>query len=151
MKIKLLREDVQLPKIQTKGSAGYDLYVPEDTHIKYGRQVIKMGFMMAVPKGMCVMIDPRSGFSAKGFAGYYNRFDGNEERFDCDVVHGMVDSDYRGEVGVIVNNHDMPFWVKKGERIAQMTIQPYFIQRLEVCDTLDDTERGDGGFNSTGV
>ena len=73
-------------------------------------------------------------------------------RHDADALMGTIDTDYRGEVKLIVNNHeDVEFFLSDGQRIAQLVISPVFAGVTEVVDELDDTERGEGGFNSTGV
>ena len=165
-KFKKLHEGALLPKKATEGSAAYDLYVPEDTIIKPGRQVIPLGFAMEMPSGYEALIDARSGFSSKGMEGYlvgevYSQ-DGyarSEEkvmslkptRFDCDVLQGKIDSDYREGVGVIVHSRtDNEFLVKAGTRIAQMTFLKVETVEWEETDTLSETER-DGGFGSTGT
>ena len=90
-------------------------------------------------------VRPRSGYSLKGFC------DAQEMRHDCDVLLGTIDSDYRGEINVIVNNHDTPFTIAKGQRIAQLLIHRY--ENVEFCE-VDAfgcvTQRGNNGFGSTG-
>ena len=155
IKIKKLSEQALLPKRATEGSAAYDLYIPEDVLVGSGRQIIKLNFAIEVPEGYEAKIEPRSGFSSKGMEGFIRVFDKNvpkeaKRRFDCDVLVGKIDSDYRGEVGIIINNQDYPFSLKRGQRIAQMTI--YKVEDAEFVETaeLSDTERGDGGFGHTG-
>ena len=104
---------------------------------------------MEIPFGYEAKIEPRSGYSSKGMKGC--RYIGYEERFNADVLIGKIDSDYRGNVGVIVNNNEpFEFSVEKGERIAQMTIYKVEEADFVLSDNLSDTERGDGGFGSTG-
>lgn len=74
----------------------------------------------------------------------------DEQRFDCDVLTGKVDSDYRGEIGIIVNNHDRAFWLEGGTRIAQMTMRKVEEPRFKVVQELSESERGECGFGSTG-
>lgn len=156
IKIKKLSDQALLPKKATKGSAAYDLYIPEDVMVGHGRQIIKLKFAIEVPEGYEAKIEPRSGYSSKGMEGFIRVFDKNvpkeaKKRFDCDVLVGKIDSDYRGEVGIIINNRgDFPFYLKRGQRIAQMTI--YKVEDAEFVETeeLSDTERGDGGFGHTG-
>ena len=155
IKIKKLSDQALLPKRATEGSAAYDLYIPEDFFVWQGRQIIKLGFAIEVPEGYEAKIEPRSGYSSKGMEGLIRVFDENApkvttRRFDCDVLVGKIDSDYRGEVGIIINNQDYPFSLKRGQRIAQMTI--YKVEDAEFVETeeLSDTERGDGGFGHTG-
>lgn len=73
-------------------------------------------------------------------------------RHNADALMGTIDTDYRGEVKLIINNHeDDEFFLSDGQRIAQLVISPVFTGSVEIVDDLDDTERGEGGFNSTGV
>lgn len=170
----MLSDKAILPKRATEGSVAYDVYVPEDTIIKQGRQVIPLGFAIELPdKTYEAKIEPRSGFSSKGLEGYevirkaeqtINPIEGfkyitsNEEYaclesqpFDSDVLVGKVDSDFRDSVGVIVNNRDSrSFLIKAGTRIAQMTI--YRVPETEFIEVkeLSETKRT-GGFGSTGV
>ena len=150
VKIKLLDELAIMPKKATDGSVAYDLYAPENLLIKSGRQVIDLHFAIELPIGYEAKIEPRSGYSSKGFAGAYVR-NGAEYRFDCDVLTGKVDYDYRASVGVIVNNRDRAFYISRGQRIAQMTI--YKVEDTELVETeeLSETDRGTGGFGSTGI
>ena len=150
VKIKKLSDAAIMPTKATRGSAAYDLYAPCDMRIKPGRQIIDMMFAIELPLGYEAKIEPRSGYSSNGFAG--SEYEGHEptERFDCDVLLGKIDSDYRGPIGVIVNNMDNAFFIKRGQRIAQMTI--YKSEDTDLCevDELSDTERGSGGFGHTG-
>lgn len=144
IKIKKVHPWAQLPQRMSEGAAAYDLFLPEDTYIRPGRQVISLGFSMAIPKGYAAEIQPRSGFSSKGM------MDDSDERMEADVMYGLIDSDYRGAVGVIVHSKErFSFGVPKGLRIAQMLIrkveEPVFVE----VESLDETERGDGGFGST--
>lgn len=144
-----------MPKKATEGSAAYDLYIPEDVLVGSGRQIIKLKFAIEVPEGYEAKIEPRSGYSSKGVEGFIRVFDKNtpkeaKRRFDCDVLVGKIDSDYRGEVGIIINNQDYPFSLKRGQRIAQMTIYKVEDAEFVEAEELSDTERGDGGFGHTG-
>ena len=149
VKIKLLDELAIMPKKATEGSVAYDLYAPEILLIKSGRQVIDLRFAIELPTGYEAKIESRSGYSSKGFAGAYVR-NGAEYRFDCDVLTGKVDYDYRGPVGVIVNNRDRAFYIKRGQRIAQMTIYKVEDTKLVEAEELSETDRGTGGFGSSG-
>lgn len=146
MKIKVkLKEGATMPTRATDGSAGLDLYCLKDTIVYQGRGIIKTGVAIELPMGYEATVRPRSGFSLKGFEGK------SRKRYDCDVKLGTIDSDYRDDIGVIVQNNDIPFWVEKGTRIAQMVISPVFTEELENTDTLTDTERGTNGFGSSGT
>lgn len=155
MKIKLLSPNAKMPTKGSEQAAGYDLYVPKDTIINPGRNIIPIDIAIALWLGYEAQIRPRSGFSAKGFEGYIITDSGHEEtpkRFDCDVLIGTIDSDYRGNVGVIVNSHETkPFLVAAGARIAQMVIEKHWSGELVTVNELDNTERGEGGYNSTGT
>ena len=166
MKVKFLKltEGARLPKKATAGSAAYDLYVPKNTIVTPGRQIVPLGFAMEMEQGYEALIDARSGFSSKGMEGYgaYRMFDSTPlgqvdtmrtgaERFDSDVIQGKIDSDYRAGVGVIINNRSCrTFMLKEGTRIAQMTFHKVEDVEWEETDTLSETDR-DGGFGSTGV
>lgn len=151
VKIKLLDELAIMPKKATDGSVAYDLYAPENLLIKSGRQVIDLHFAIELPTGYETKIEPRSGYSSKGFAGSAASYMEPDMRFDCDVLLGKVDSDYRGHVGVIVCNRDCrSFFVKRGQRIAQMTIYKVEDTKLVEAEELSETDRGTGGFGSSG-
>lgn len=177
VKFKKVKEGARLPQKATAGSAAYDLYTPEDVIIKPGRQVVDLGFCMEMPAGIQALVNPRSGFSSKGMEGYLcitliqcmpnpdadaecNSYKlGKEvqtvrlepERFDCDVIEGKIDSDYRGPAGVILCNRDgRTFLIKAGTRIAQMTFTRVETADWIAVEELSETDR-DGGFGSTGV
>ena len=145
--LRLLRlphfEGLDLPAYQTEGSAGMDVRaaVPEDAPVTLQpgeRRLIPTGLAMAVPAGFECQIRPRSGLALK-------------HGLTCLNTPGTVDSDYRGEVQVIVANLGQePFTIRRGERIAQLVIARY--ERVEplTVESLDDTARGAGGFGSTG-
>lgn len=158
MKVKLLSEGAQVPAKATDQAAGFDLYVPNNTVINPGRNIIPLDISIAIPRGLEGQIRPRSGFSAKGmeghvYAGESSATNLSEEtkRYDADVLLGTIDSDYRGCVGVLVkSNETTPFVIAGGTRIAQLVIAPYSIISMEPTTTLDNTERGEGGFGHTG-
>lgn len=149
VKIQKLTDKAFMPTKGTEGAAAYDLYVPADKVIKTGRNIIKLGIAMQLPHSFAAEIEPRSGYSAKGFVGV--TLSDTERRFDCDVIHGLIDEDYRGEVSVIVKNNDEPFIVKQGQRIAQMIIHRINRTTLVEVDELEESKRGAGGFGSTGA
>lgn len=136
-------EGLPLPKYETRGAAGMDLRaaIDGDVIIYSGeRKLIPCGFRMAIPEGYEAQIRPRSGFALKRGVTVAN-------------APATVDSDYRGEVAVILINHDPSsmFVVKRGMRIAQMVIAPVVQAVLDPMGALDETKRGDGGFGHTGT
>lgn len=155
VKFKKLTPQAFIPQASTEEAAGYDLRIPETVTIHLGRQVIPLGFAIQLPRGYKADIDPRSGFSSKGMEGFCSVIDMTENRpsrFDSDVVHGMVDSDYTGGVGVIINNRSgYEFILKRGSRIAQMVIVKHETVTFTEVEELEQTERGTGGFGHTGT
>lgn len=142
MKIKLLKDGAKVPERATSGSAGYDLCacVESPVVIHKGKiAVVPTGIAVAADENTAVMIYARSGLASKKGIALSNGV-------------GVVDSDYRGEICVaLINNGKEDFTVENGMRIAQMVITPVIIEDMIVTDTLPDTERGKGGFGSTGV
>ena len=142
LRIKLLRPSAKLPKRSTTGSAGYDLSacLPEDVVVAPGATMsIGCGFALALEEGFAAFIYARSGLGIKRGVVPAN-------------CVGVVDSDYRGEVVVgLKNSSSEPFEVHDGDRIAQMVISRYEAPGLVVCDDLDETQRGAGGFGSSGI
>ena len=150
-----------MPKKVDKGAQGYDLCVPRDVIVKKGRNVIPLDLIIELPKNVGADIRPRSGFSARGFEGYpFISLENGEivitdeqsHNYNADVITGLVDSSYRGIVGVLVKNDDVPFLVKAGTRIAQMTLLKHY-PTVDFCvvDELSKTDRGDGGFGHSGT
>jgi dUTP pyrophosphatase len=144
IRIKRLSEDALVPVRATDGAACFDLYVPRDTPIQKGRNIIPLDIAIELPRGFYADIRPRSGFSAKGFE------DITGCRRDADVLLGTVDEDYRGNVGVIVRSEDY-FVVAKGTRVAQMLIGNYYSCGLKEVEDLSSTDRQGNGFGSTGT
>ena len=140
IKIKLLSLDAKLPCYATPGAAGADLYAAEERVIPgWGHALVRTGLAMEIPPGWEVQVRPRSGLALKNMVGVLN-------------APGTIDSDYRGEVGVILINHsDTAFLVKAGDRIAQMVVAQAPQAVFAFADGLSATERGAGGFGSTGV
>ena len=130
-----------LPSFATVNSAGVDLRANSVSPITLGpleRTIIGTGLKMALPEGFEAQVRPRSGLAAKHGLSVLN-------------APGTIDADYRGEIGVIlVNLSNEPFTIQPGERIAQLVIAKYKQVRWNLQDTLDTTERGAGGFGSTG-
>ena len=150
VKIKKLSDEAFMPTKATEGSAAYDLYAPCDVLVRPGRQVIDMKFAIELPLGYEAKIEPRSGYSCKGFAGAAASDMEPDMQFDCDVLPGKVDSDFRNSIGVIVCNRDRQFFIRRGQRIAQLTIYSVGVADFVLSEELSDTERGMGGFGSTG-
>ena len=153
VKIKKLHKDAIIPTKATLGSAAYDVYLPRDFRVTKGRQVLPLDFAIELPLGYEAKIEPRSGFSLKGFEGEYIEDETCEKfikRYDADVIVGKIDSDYRGNVGVIVKSNES-FLAKKGTRIAQLTIYKVEDADFKVVEDLSETDRSDGGFGHTGT
>lgn len=135
--------DLPLPRQQTPGSAGLDLVaaLPQGGAIVLGpgqRALIPCGFAMALPLGYEAQVRPRSGLAVK---------------FGVTVLNapGTIDADYRGEVMVpLINLGEAEFPVRRGDRIAQLVVAPVSAVRITIEETLDETDRGTGGFGSTG-
>ena len=142
IKIKKLRENAKIPKRATIGSAGMDLYACIDepmTLNKGDTALIPTGIAIAVPNKYAAFIHSRSGLSIKKGICLLNSV-------------GVVDSDYRGEVCVgVIKATDGPYTIEPFERIAQMVIKPVEIPTLVETTELDETDRGAGGFGSTGT
>jgi len=142
MKMRFLKvdKDIPTPKYAHEGDAGMDIYSAESCILKPGeRKVISSGLKVEIPKGYELQIRPRSGLAAKNGISIVNS-------------PGTIDHQYRGIVGVILINHGQePFEVKHGERIAQIVLNKFETMELEESEELSDTERGAGGFGSTGT
>ena len=139
--IKKLNPKVQLPSYKTKGSSGMDLMAFINNPIKVAPNnlaLIPTGLSIAIPNDVEVQIRPRSGLAAKSSIGILN-------------TPGTIDSDYRGELKIILFNHsNKEFIVNNNDRIAQMVLMPVLKVDFEEVDELPDTLRGSGGFGSTG-
>ena len=141
IRIKLLREGAQMPTYGTAGAAGADLYacMEEEVTIQPGETAkIHTGVSMEIPFGCVGLVFARSSMGVKRDLAPANKV-------------GVIDSDYRGEIMVMLHNHGCkPQTVIPGERVAQILIVPVFTPGFEVVDELSDTARGQGGFGSTG-
>jgi len=139
LKIKKLNQKAVIPAYQTKEAAGFDLHSIEDTVINPGeRKLIGTGLAFEIEFGYEVQIRPRSGLAYKHGITVLN-------------TPGTIDSDYRGEIKVLLINHsNEAFEIKTGERIAQAVIAPVVQAEIIEVEELSDTERGAGGFGSTG-
>tara|TARA_B100001115_G_C15713027_1_gene346397 strand:+ start:323 stop:763 length:441 start_codon:yes stop_codon:yes gene_type:complete len=140
--IKRLSDKVGLPKYETEGSSGLDLaaHINKSIEIKPGSTaIIPTGLVVSIPKNFEIQIRPRSGLAAKNQISVLN-------------TPGTIDSDYRGELKVIlINLGAKSFLVENGTRIAQMVLCPIVKANLKEVKTLEDTKRGSGGFGSTGT
>ena len=132
-------KDLPLPAYATEHAAGMDVVAAESLTLGPGeRHAVATGFAIAIPQGFEVQVRPRSGLALK-------------HGITCLNTPGTIDSDYRGEVKVILANLGAePFEVVRGERIAQLVPAPVLRARFEEVADLDDTARGAGGFGSTG-
>ena len=134
VRIKKLSENAIIPTYGTPFAAGADLYacIDEKTDIAPGEtKMVGTGIAMEIPEGYVGLVFARSGLACKK----------------------VIDSDYRGEIKVALHNHNISgdaLSVESGERIAQISIVPYLKAEFEECDSLEDTDRGEKGFGSTG-
>lgn len=144
IKIKKLRDDAFLPMKETELSGGFDLVAPETVLVPKGRSVIKLGFAVELPAEYGMFIFARSGVALKGVPG--DSALRGETRYDCDVQLGLIDADYRGEVGILVNNHDEDFMLVRGTSIAQAVFLPVPAPVFVLQDDLSETKRGEQGF-----
>lgn len=137
--VKKLSENATIPTQGTKFAAGYDLYAAEDEVVVCGtRKLIKTNISMDITPGYYGRIAPRSGLAYKS---------------GIDVLAGVIDSDYRGDIGVILYNTDknIDFEIKKGDRIAQIIFEACYSATLNIVENLDNTLRQSGGYGSTGL
>lgn len=144
IRVKKLHPDAVTPKYATKGSSGFDLVALEDMLIGSGEtKLVKTGLAIDAGAGHELQVRPRSGLSLK-------------TRLRVANSPGTVDSDYRGEVCILLENTEdvsrgsPAVKISKGDRVAQGVICPVVQAEIEVVESLDDTDRGAGGFGSTG-
>lgn len=139
LKVVKIHKDAILPNYAHDGDAGLDIYSIEEKFLEPGeRALIKTGIKIQLPKGTEAQMRPRSGLAIKHGISLVNS-------------PGTIDEGYRGEIGVIIINHGQEsFMVEKGMKICQMVIKPVWKVNVEESFELDDTERGTGGFGSTG-
>lgn len=143
MEVKIINKSKhEMPRYATELSAGMDLRANIDEPVKLGsleRAIVPTGIYIALPEGYEAQIRPRSGLAAKHGLTVLN-------------TPGTIDADYRGEIKVIlVNLSSEPFIIEDGERICQMVVAKHERVEWKEVDTLDETERGAGGFGHTGV
>ena len=151
MKVTLLSPEAKAPRRADDYAAGYDLYVPKDTVVMPGRNVIPLDIAIELIPHTEGHIRPRSGFSSKGMEGV-SEDHCYSARFDADVLDGTIDENYRGNVGVIVKSFEKaPFIIRQGTKVAQLVISLYMSEEIEVVSELSKTERGTQGFGHTGT
>lgn len=139
MKVKVVKShpDAVIPEYKTEGAAGFDFHIIEDVTLSNSSKVVPTGLKMEIPKGFELQIRPRSGLSLKTTLMIPNS-------------PGTIDSDYRGEIGIIACSRGGKLInLKKGDRIAQGVIVPIEQVEFEQCEELSDTERGEGAYGST--
>lgn len=145
LKVKLLNEDARIPTKEHEGDAGYDLYASHDTSL-FMSAVVSTGVAVAIPQGYYGRVASRSGLSF---------------RENVEVGAGVIDSSFTSEILIHLYRHGFytlrnrldgcsHFKIKKGDRIAQLIITPYASPKISVVDALDETERGEKGFGSSG-
>lgn len=139
IKIQKVHSDATIPTYAHHDDACCDLYSVEDITVPVGQiRLVPTGIAIEIPSGWEVQVRPRSGLALKHGISINNS-------------PGTVDAQYRNEIRVLLINHgDKPFTVKKGDRIAQMCIKPVYKMNFEEVDELSDSERGLGGWGSTG-
>lgn len=137
LRVVLLTENATLPARASAGAAGYDLFAAADACIiPQGRQLVPTNLAIAVPEGYYARVAPRSGLAW---------------RHGVHVGAGVIDADYRGELKVLLFNlGEITFDVRKGDRIAQLVLERIATPPVVKVESLEDTQRGDGGFGSTG-
>ena len=136
-----LDNDAVIPTYAKPGDAGADLYSISDLVLTPGeRALVKTGIAIALPNGYVGLVHPRSGLGLKNGISVVN-------------TPGTIDAGYRGEIGVVLINHDLheSFQVKKGDRIAQLVIQKVENAQFKMVDQLPESERSTGGYGSTGA
>lgn len=133
-------DGLPVPVYATSGAAGMDVVSAEDVILSPGgRHAVATGFAMAIPEGYEVQVRPRSGLALKHGISLPN-------------TPGTIDSDYRGELKIImINLSAEPFVIRRGDRVAQLVVAPVQLAAFMEVAELDDTARGEGGFGSTGV
>ncbi|MEY3345112.1 MAG: hypothetical protein RL125_833 [Actinomycetota bacterium] len=141
IEIQLLDPDIEIPSYAKPGDAGLDLRSRVDMKLEPGmRALVPTGLAIAIPEGYVGLVHPRSGLAIKNGISMVN-------------TPGTIDSGYRGEIAVILINHDREktFEIKRGDRIAQLVIQQVEIAELIAVKELPMSQRGAGGFGSSGV
>ncbi len=141
MKIEIVSKAEQVPTYAVEGDAGCDLKAAESVVLRPGqRALVKTGVTLALPEGIVALVHPRSGLALKHGVTVLN-------------APGVIDSGYRGEVGVILHNTDLykAFFIEAGDRIAQLVFQEYVTAKFDKVLELSETTRGSGGFGHSGT
>jgi len=141
LRVKRLDRELPLPSYAHEGDAGLDLLSSEDVTLAPGqRTLVGTGIAVAIPEGYAGFVQPRSGLALRHGLSFAN-------------TPGLIDSHYRGEIRVIAVNLDRErsIEIRRGDKIAQLVVQPVIRCSLVEADELDPTVRGEGGFGSTGV
>lgn len=138
IKIKKLSADAIIPRYANPSDAGMDFFARENAQVSPGeRKLISTGIALAIPPGYVGLIWDKSGIATK---------------FGIKTMAGVIDAGYRGEIKILVHNlSTTPYTFEKGSKVAQLLIQPVEQRSLIVVDELDETERGEGGFGSSGL
>lgn len=136
VKIKKLNSDAKIPIYATPEAAGFDIYSLQDITLQPGETTkVPTGVVFEVPQGFYLRVEDRSGMALKGIH----------------KVGGIVDSDYRGELFIVLHNSKKePYKIEKHDRIAQCVITPVHQAQFDLTESLSETQRGSGGFHSTG-
>ena len=141
LQVQMLDRELPAPAYAHPGDAGLDLYARTAiTLAPFERALIPTGVAVAIPAGYAGFVQPRSGLAIKRGLSFVN-------------TPGLIDAGYRGEISVIAINLDPtePLIIERGDKIAQLVIQPVAIATVTAVDALDQTSRGEGGFGSTGL
>ena len=158
IKVKMLNDHAVVPEFAHATDSGADLYTCEPLRLKPGEKgIAKTGIAIALPKGFGATIRNKSGNTVKGvlvdvlepdFEGGYNVY---ANRVDITVYLGTIDNAYRGEVGIMVKNESKHVVeIPRGTKLAQLVLEKIYHENFKVVDDLDETDRGKGGFGSTG-
>lgn len=168
----VLLNGAQLPTKQTEGSAGFDLYSFGEYIVEPNeRRIVQTGVLIELPQGYFGEVKPRSGLTSTGIDILFcpiietNEKESDQMNYEengsknilfskppYDVKYGVIDSDYRGQIGVIVHNTtNLPYTIANRTRIAQLIIQKHYEGKFNVVSSLGNTKRGESGFGSTGL
>ena len=168
IKVKKLNPNAVIPEFAHQTDTGADLYTCEDLELKPGEKgIAKTGIALALPRGFGATIRNKSGNTVKGVLCEVRNsiaklsiedndindviFDWTMERVDITVYLGTIDNAYRGEIGIMVKNEsNHVIRIPKGTKLAQLVLEHVYQQKFEVVNDLDETDRGEGGFGSTG-